>query len=106
MITTAKIVLAHAKALYWKNRMATAERYMRKHLLTLSTLGSGKWETEHGFFTVSENNSYPADKIRAQLSKAQIALCMESTWSNKRAKVLFPVQYQNAREENGYKVAI
>lgn len=106
MITTVKIVRAHVKALYWKNRAAQAEANMRKNLQILATVGSGKHETEAGFFTVSENNSYPADKIRAALTEDQIALCMESVWSNKRAKVLFPVAYEKAKEQNGYKVSI
>lgn len=106
MITNAKIVVAHAKALYWKNRAAAAERYLRKNLETLATLGSGKHETEHGFFTVSENNAYPADKIRDLLTPEQRALCMQSTWSNTRAKVLFPTEYESVKQRNGYKVSI
>lgn len=106
MITTAKIVIAHAKSLYWKSRMEAAEKYMRKHLETLAELGSGKWETEHGFFTVSENNQYPADAIRAQLTPKQIASCEERKWSNARARVLFPAQYHAAKVSAGYKVSI
>jgi len=106
MITTVKIVRAHAKALYWKNRMAACDRYMRKNLKTLATLGSGQHETEYGFFTVSENNSYPADRIRAQLSAKDIDMCMEKKWSQERAKILFPIAYQNAKQQNGYKVSL
>lgn len=106
MITTVKIVKAHAKALYWKKRAEAAERYMRKNLETLCTLGSGKHETEYGFFTVAENNQYPADKIRAVLTTDEIAQCFEPKWSNARAKVLFPVAYHGAKEQNGYKVSI
>lgn len=106
MITTVKIVAAHAKALYWKNRAEKAERYMRKALDTLSEAGSGKHETEHGFFTVSENNAYPADRIRALLSPEEIALCMERKWSNTRARVLFPDTYESVKVRNGYKVSI
>lgn len=106
MITTMKIVKAHAKALYWKNRAEAAERYMRKNLDTLSTLGSGKHETEYGFFTVSENNKYPQNIIREQLTPEQVALCMETKWSNTRARVLFPVEYENAKQREGFKVSI
>ena len=106
MITKIKIVRAHAHALYWKHRAEVAERYMRKNLQTLATLGSGKHETEHGFFTVSENNTYEASKIQAALTKDEIAQCMESKWSNARAKILFPVAYQAAKANNGYKVSI
>jgi len=106
MITTVKIVRAHVKALYWKSRVEAADRHMRKHLETLATLGSGKHETEAGFFTVSENNSYPADAIREQLTDEQIALCMESVWSNARARVLFPAIVQSVQQRRGYKVSI
>lgn len=106
MITTLKTVRAHAKALYWKTRMEAAEKHMRKNLQVLAQHGSGKWETEHGFFTVAENNSYPADAIRETLTPDEIALCKESKWSNARAKVLFPVQYEMAKVRNGYKVSI
>lgn len=106
MITTIKIVKAHAKALYWKSRMEACERYMRKSMETLATMGSGKYETEHGFFTVSENNTYPANLIREQLTEAERALCLEAKWSNARARVLFPVQYEAAKQRNGFKVSI
>lgn len=106
MITTVKIVTAHAKALYWKRRVEAAERYMRKHLQTLAELGSGKHETEYGFFTVSENNTYPADKIRESLTTEEIDLCMEKKWSNARAKILFPLAYDAAKVQNGHKVSI
>ena len=106
MITNLKTVKAHAKALYWKNRAEAAERYMRKNLDILSEQGSGKYETEHGFFTVSENNNYPASAIREQLTPEQIALCMERKWSNTRARVLFPEQYENVKQRNGFKVSI
>jgi hypothetical protein len=106
MITATKIVLAHYKALYWKARVAQAEKHMRKSLETLATLGSGKYETEHGFFTVSENNTYPANVIRDALTPEERALCMESKWSNTRAKVLFPIAYENAKQRNGFKVSV
>lgn len=106
MITTVKIVAAHAKALYWKSRVETAERHMRKNLETLALMGSGKHETEHGFFTVSENNQYPANVIREALTPAEIALCHESKWSNTRARILFPVAYEAAKQRNGFKVSI
>ena len=106
MITTVKIVKAHFKALYWKRRMEAADRYMRKNLDILSAMGSGKHETEHGFFTVSENNAYPANLIREQLTPEEIALCMERKWSNTRARVLFPVQYESVKQRNGFKVSI
>lgn len=106
MITTVKIVVAHAHALYWKSRMERADQHMRRHLATLASLGSGKHETEHGFFTVSENNVYPADRIREQLTPAQVALCHESKWSNTRARILFPTEYHSVKVQNGYKVSI
>lgn len=106
MITTVKIVKAHFKALYWKSRMEKAETYMRKSLAVLAEAGSGKHETEYGFFTVSENNKYPQNLIREQLTPAEIALCMERKWSNTRARVLFPEQYQNALQRDGFKVSI
>jgi len=106
MITKMKIVRAHARALYWKSRKEAAERYMRKQLETLATLGSGKHETEHGFFTVTANNQYPAEKIQAQLTPKQIAMCMEKRWSQERAKVLFPEAYHAAKDQRGYKVSI
>ena len=106
MITTVKIVKAHASALYWKKRAEAAERYMRKNLETLATVGSGKHETENGFFTVSENNAYPQNLIREQLTPEQIAQCMERKWSNTRARVLFPVKYEKSKQRNGFKVSI
>lgn len=106
MITNAKIVVAHAKALYWKNRAAVAERYMRKHLQTLAAMGSGKHETEYGFFTVSENNKYPANEIRAQLTPEQIALCMTTKWDQEKARVNFPEVYQSVKKREGFKVSI
>lgn len=106
MITTVKIVRAHAKALYWKKRVEAAEHHMRKSLDVLSTLGSGKWETEHGHFTVSENNSYPANEIRALLTPEEEALCYERRWSNTRARVLFPDIVQSIKVRAGYKVSI
>lgn len=106
MITTVKTVKAHAKALYWKSRIEKAERHMRNALAVLSEHGSGKHETEHGFFTVTENNTYPAADIQASLSEDEIALCMESKWSNARAKVLFPAAYNAAKKSNGMKVSI
>lgn len=106
MITQIKTVKAHAAALYWKKRMEVCERYMKKHLQTLATHGSGKHETEYGFFVVSENNSYPAADIMAQLTPAEITLCKELKWSNARAKVLFPEAYEAAKTPNGYKVSI
>jgi len=106
MITTVKIVVAHAAALYWKSRVEKAQHHMRRNLQILAQCGSGKHETEHGFFVVSENNSYPAEKIQAQLSTRQIAQCMVKKWSNEQAKVRFPVAYQNAKTNNGYKVSI
>lgn len=106
MITTVKIVRAHAKALYWKRRVEKADEMMRKHLQILASVGSGKHETEHGFFQVSENNCYPEDAIKAQLTTDDIYLCHERRWSNKRAKVLFPTEYENAKVEKGFKVAI
>lgn len=106
MITHIKIVRAHVKALYWKKRMDAAERYMRKHLQTLSECGSGKHETEYGEFTVSENNSYPAESIMSRLTPQQITLCKELKWSNARAKVLFPEAYEAAKVHNGFKVSI
>lgn len=106
MIKNIKIVIAHQKAIYWKKRMAVCENYMRKNLDVLSTAGSGKHETEYGEFTVSENNSYPAADIMAQLTPADITLCKELKWSNARARVLFPEQYEKAKVPNGYKVSI
>lgn len=106
MIECAKIVRAHLKALYWKNRMQQAERYMRKNLEILAEAGTGKHETENGFFTVSENNTYDASVIRSLLSPSEQALCLEAKWSNARAKVLFPEVYLSAKVENGYKVSI
>lgn len=106
MITTVKIVRAHIKALYWKNRMEAADRHMRSHLATLAECGSGKHETEAGFFTVSENNQYPADKIRALLTPEQIDLCMEKRWSNTRARILYGDIYESVKVRNGYKVSI
>ena len=106
MITTIKTVKAHAKALYWKSRMEKAEQHMRKALDILSEEGSGKHETEYGIFTVAENNAYPADRIRALLTPEEIAQCMERKWSNTRARVLFPVQYETVKERKGYKVSI
>ena len=106
MITTVKIVRAHLHAIYWKNRMEAGEKHMRRHLATLAELGSGKHETEAGFFTVSENNQYPADAIRALLSPEEQAMCLEAKWSNTRARVLFPTQYQSVKVQNGYKVSI
>lgn len=106
MITTVKIVKAHYKALYWKKRAEQAETHMRKALGVLSEVGSGKHETENGFFTVSENNAYPQNVIREQLTPEQIALCMERKWSNTRARVLFPVEYETAKVRNGFKVSI
>lgn len=106
MITKIKIVRAHAKALYWKSRMEACERYMKKHKETLATLGSGKHETEYGFFTVSENNVYPVEKICKGLSALQINACMEPRFSNERARVLFPKAYRAAKVERGYKVAL
>jgi hypothetical protein len=106
MITTVKIVRAHVKALYWKSRKEQADRYMRKNLETLATMGSGKHETEAGFFTVTENNQYPADAIRSLLTTEEQALCMESVWSNARARVLFPAIVQCVKVSNGYKVSI
>ena len=106
MITTVKIVRAHVKALYWKARVEKAEQQMRKNLEILATVGSGKHETEAGFFTVSENNKYPQNLIREQLSPEEIALCMERKWSNTRARVLFPEQYEKAKQRVGFKVSI
>jgi len=106
MITAVKIVTAHYKALYWKGRAEKAEQNMRKSLDVLSAVGSGKHETEHGFFTVSENNKYPQNLIREQLTEDEIALCMERKWSNTRARVLFPVQYEKAKQREGFKVSI
>lgn len=106
MITTVKIVAAHAKALYWKSRMEKAEKAMRVHLETLATLGSGKHETEHGIFQVSENNAYPKEAIMSQLTEAQRALCYEPKWSNERARILYPLEYAAAQDRRGYKVSI
>lgn len=106
MITTVKIVRAHAKALYWKHRTEAAERNMRKNLEILAEVGSGKHETENGFFTVSENNSYPPEEVRKHLSEADAALCYEKRWSNQRARVLFPEVMERVRVRNGYKVSI
>lgn len=106
MITTMKIVKAHAKALYWKNRAEAAERYMRKSLDVLASVGSGKHETEHGFFTVSENNKYPQNLIKDALSPEEIALCEVKRWSNERARVLFPEAFAAAKQREGFKVSI
>lgn len=106
MITKMKIVRAHAKALYWKSRMDAAERYMKKHKETLATLGSGKHETEYGFFTVSENNVYPKEAICEGLTALQINACMEPRFSNERARVLFPKAYAAAQQKRGWKVAL
>jgi len=106
MITTVKIVMAHGRALYWKSRMEAADRHMRRHLATLAECGSGKHETERGFFTVAANNQYPAEAIQKQLTPEQVDLCMEKKWSNTRARILFPIAYHSAKVENGYKVSI
>lgn len=106
MITTIKTVRAHYKALYWKSRMEKADQNMRKALDVLSAEGSGKHETEYGFFTVAENNAYPADRIKALLTPEQRAQCLESKWSNTRARVLFPEVYESVKERKGYKVSI
>lgn len=106
MITAVKTVLAHRKALYWKTRMEKAEQFMRKNLAVLAEAGTGKHETEYGFFVVSENNSYPATLIAEALTEDERAMCYESKWSNARAKVLFPKAYNAAKVEQGFKVSI
>jgi hypothetical protein len=106
MITDIKTVVAHAKALYWKTRMEKAKEHMDKYKAVLSTAGSGKHETEYGTFTVSENNSYPPLMIAEQLTEDEIEMCMESKWSNERARILFPKQYEASRVRNGYKVSL
>jgi len=106
MITAVKIVKAHAAALYWKKRAAKCDYYMRRSLAVLAEAGSGKHETEHGEFVVSENNAYPQALIAQHLTPEQQDMCFEPRWSNARAKVLFPHAYNAAKQENGFKVSI
>lgn len=101
-----RIISAHFKALYWKKRMIAAEKYYRRYISILAECGSGKHETEYGEFTVSANNSYPAEEIQAKLTDEQIAQCMELRWSQERARILFPAVYLSVKKENGYKVSI
>lgn len=106
MITTVKIVRAHAKALYWKRRVEKAQAHMKVWTTILANAGKGKHETEYGFFTVSENNVYDQSVMLEHLTEAEAKMLSTLSLDNKKVKVMRPEVYEEAKERRGWKVAI
>lgn len=59
-----------------------------------------------GSFTVSENNTYPEEAIKAQLSPGQVKRVSVLKVSNSVVAKLYPAVYEAAKKRNGYKVAL
>lgn len=106
MITQLKIVRAHLRALRAKAAIERYSKNLEEAKGVLATLGSGKHQTEYGYFTVSENNVYSKEKMEALLSKSAFNKCSERKLVNAKVKILYPAIYESVKEERGYKVSL
>lgn len=59
-----------------------------------------------GYFTISENNTYPEAAIRAALTPGQAKRCEVRKISNSLVSTLYPEVYAAAKRNNGVKVSI
>lgn len=88
---------AHAEALRLKAQIDALTVEFKTHTAILATAGSGKHQTDHGTFLVSENNTYDEDQIVQALSKGQFMKVSERKLSKPLVKILYPKIYEAAK---------
>lgn len=91
---------AHAEALRLKAQIDALNEEYRTHTAILVTAGSGKHITDHGSFTVSENNTYSDEEIMANLTKSQFMKVSERKLSKPLVKILYPKVYEAAKHRS------
>lgn len=106
-----KVASIHAEIKAIDAAVATlaAERTAKVAALVKANGGeanTGKVVLGNGSFTVSENNSYPAEKILGSLTPGQAKRCEKRTLDNAKVKALYPEVYAAAKVQNGVKVSI
>lgn len=106
-VTHANKVLAEVKALDVAIAKLQAERATRTTMLA-NMVGNqpGKVSLDEGHFTVSENNVYSEDTMRANLLPGQVRRCTVPKLDKATVKRLYPAVYAQAKENRGVKVSI
>lgn len=97
---------AHGKALAIITQMEALADELAGYKSVLEGAGSGKHRTDHGIFTVSENNVYDTEVIESQLTKGQWMRCSERVLRNSLVKALYPAIHASAKQRRGYKVSL
>lgn len=100
---------AHAEALSLKAQIDALTEEYRAQAAILVTAGSGKHMTDHGSFTVSENNTYDEEVIMANLTKGQFMKVSERKLVKPLVKILYPKVYEAAKKRSEtcpYKVSV
>lgn len=67
---------------------------------------TGRHLTEAGSFTVSENNTYSEDAMRANMLPGQVKRCSVSKLDKAAVKRLYPEVYSAAKQPHGVKVTL
>lgn len=98
------------KALKLKAQIATLQAELSEQTAALADLVDNQ-TGQHivpgvGSFTVSENNTYPTDVIKAQLSPGQVKRVSVLKVDNAVVKRLYPEAYAAAKQTNGVKVSV
>ncbi len=106
-----KVASLHAevKALDAAMEKLAAERKVKVAALVAANGGeavTGKVVLDGGSFTVSENNSYPEESIRAGLTPGQQKRVEKRVLDREKVKALYPEVYKAAKVQNGVKVSI
>lgn len=59
-----------------------------------------------GHVTISDNVTYPAAAVMADLTDGQKKRCMSMQYDSKKAAANYPAQFKAARKEGGLKVSV
>jgi hypothetical protein len=106
-----KVALVHAEIKALDAAMESLATERKAKVARLVTLNGGESNTgkvtlPDGSFTVSENNTYPDEAIRAALTEGQAKRCEKRVLDKAKVKALYPNVYAAAKVQNGVKVTV
>lgn len=106
MIDWKNINTAHGRALEIAAQISALADELAAQKSILEVVGTGKYQTDHGTFQVSENNVYDDKQILDRLSPGQFMRCSDRKLSKAKVKVNYPDVYAAAKQRRGWKVSI
>jgi hypothetical protein len=106
-MTNISTIHAEANALKLEIARLQAELSTRTAILAgLVGNVSGRHSTDAGSFTVSENNEYSEEVMRANLKPGQVVRCEKRILDKAVVKRLYPDVYAAAKNNKGVKVTL